>query len=129
VKISSLAFIILYIIAATCNAYTLEVCKYASDRTNKTLPYRKDRVTVVRTTGCIAGNEKPIFVYVYDIDIPLDIAQKINYNKDIKPDVLNTFCTDPDIRSTLNAFDIDTRYYSRNGSFAGSFKMTSKECR
>lgn len=107
---------------------TMDICKKASEQTNKSLPAKKDNFTVVRETACLPGKPKIRFVYILEIDIPLSVAKQINFIKEIKPDVKNTFCTDPNIRALLNAFDVDHRYYVKDGSFAGSFLIQSSEC-
>lgn len=113
-------------IAAYSN--TMDICKKASEQTNKSLPAKKDNFTVVRETACLPGSPKIRFVYILEIDVPLSVAKQINFAKEIKPGVKNTFCTDPNIRSVLNAFDVDHRYYVKDGSFAGSFLIQSSEC-
>lgn len=118
----------IYLAPIAAHSTTMDVCKKASEQTNKSLPARKDNVTVVRETGCFQGNPKIRFVYILEVNIPLDVAKQINFARDIKPGVKNTFCSDPNIRVVLNSFDIDHRYYTRDGSFAGSFLIQSSEC-
>ena len=111
------------------NSETIEICKLASANANKSLPIKKDSVTTVRETGCISARPKNIFIYVLEISVKADVARKLNYEKDIKPEVLTLFCTDPKVRPVLNAFDIDNRYYTEKGEYVGSFFMTAKECK
>jgi hypothetical protein len=107
----------------------MEICKEASEQANKLLPLKKDNVTVVRETGCFPGSPKIKFVYILEINVPIDSTRQLNFSKEIKPNVKNSFCSDPDIRSTLNLFDIDHRYYTKDGFFAGSFLIQSSECK
>ena len=108
---------------------TIEACKYASQTTNKSLPIKKDNLTVLRETSCLAGSPKNRFIYILEINVSEDIARQLNFKKEIKPNVLNTFCSDPQVRVVLNAFDVDHRYYTTNGKYVGSFLMESKECK
>ena len=107
----------------------IDTCKKVAETTNKSLPYKKDRITVVRETGCVIGKPKNKFVYVLDIDVNAEDIRGINIGKDLKPDNLNIFCSDPNLRVVLKAFDIDHRYYARRGIFAGSFLMQDSECK
>ena len=118
----------MYWLPIAAHSTTMDVCKKASEQTNRSLPAKKDNITVVRETGCLPGNPKIRFVYILEVDIPLNIAKQINFTRDLKPGVKNTFCSDPSIRALLNAFDVDHRYYTNDGSFAGSFLIQSSEC-
>jgi hypothetical protein len=118
----------MYWLPIAAHSTTMDVCKKTSEQTNKSLPAKKDNITVVRETGCLPGNPKIRFVYILEVDIPLNVAKQINFAKDMKPGVKNTFCSDPNIRALLNAFDVDHRYYAKDGSFAGSFLIQSSEC-
>jgi hypothetical protein len=111
------------------NSGTMEICKLASANTNKSLPIIKDSVTILRDTGCISASPKNIFLYILELSVTADVARKINYEKEIKPEVLTLYCTDPRVRPVLNAFDIDSRYYTKKGEYVGSFFMTAKECK
>lgn len=108
---------------------TMEICKLASANTNKSLPIKKDNVTILRDTGCISASPKNIFIYFLEVSVTADVAKRINYEKEIKPQVLTLYCTDPKVRVFLNAFDVDNRYYTKKGEFVGSFYMTAKECK
>jgi len=127
-------FILFYLAGAfvaplTAHASSLELCKSAVDKMSKFLPVRKDSNTVVKNVGCAPGQPKIRFVYRLEISgLSQDILSQIDVNKDIKPDALNLFCTDPNMRALLNEFDVDHRYYSERGVFVGSFLMESREC-
>jgi hypothetical protein len=110
-------------------AQTMSMCKSVAAELNKTLPIKKDRLTTIRETGCVPGKPKNTFLYVLEVDASLADMQALNLKKDIKPNVLNTFCTDPKVRPVLEAYDVDNRYFTLKGEFAGSFLMTAKECK
>ena len=110
-------------------ANTLEICKSAAAEMRKTLPLRKDNVTVILSVNCIPGKPKHRLVHIAEVSIPVEMMRQIDVNTEIKPSVLTTYCTDPAIRVTLNAYDVDYRYYTKTGAFGGSFLMKSSECR
>ncbi len=126
--------ILLYLAGAffalpAAHASSLELCKSAVEKISKFLPVRKDSNTVVKNVGCAPGQHKIRFFYRLEISgLSQDILSQIDVNKDIKPDALNLFCTDPNMRALLNAFDVDHRYYTERGEFFGSFLMESREC-
>jgi hypothetical protein len=115
--------------ASSAHANTIEICKNTVDITRKILPLRKDSVTVVKNVLCAPGVLKNKFVYMLEVNgVAQDIVSQIDVTRDIKPDALNQFCTDPKLRALLNAFDVDHRYYTARGIFIGSFLMESREC-
>lgn len=107
---------------------TLEACKISISSVNKSLPIRKDNLTIVKEAACLPGSPKNRFVYILEVGIDAELARKINFDKEIKPGVLKTFCTDPQVRNVINLYDVDHRYYTKKGEYVGSFLMTSKEC-
>lgn len=118
-----------FVVPLTAHASSLELCKSTVDTVSKILPARKDSNTVVKNVGCVPGKPKNRFVYRLEISgLSQDTLKQIDVNKDVKPDALNLFCTDPNMRALLNAFDVDHRYYTERGVFVGSFLMESKEC-
>jgi len=110
-------------------ANTVQICKFVAAEMRKTLPLRKDNVTVIRSVDCILSKPKHRLVHIVEVSIPVETLRQIDVNRDIKPSVLTTYCTDPAIRATLNAYDVDYRYYTQTGAFGGSFLMKSSECR
>lgn len=110
-------------------AKTLDVCQKAAANVNRMGVVQKDKYTFTKSAGCVPSSPKHRFVYMLELrGLPVDVARQINFEGDIKPGALNTFCTDPDMRAVLNAYDIDHRYYTESGVFAGSFLMRSREC-
>lgn len=95
----------------------------------KTLPLRKDSITVVRDVGCLPGKPKHKLVHFVEVSAHIGVLRQLDLSKEIKPDALRTYCTDPEIRPAIKAFDIDYRYYTIDGTFAGSFIMRESECR
>ena len=111
------------------HASTLAICRETAAHLSKMLPMRKDGITVIREAQCMPSTPKNRLVYILEVNAPIETLRQFDLRKEIKPGVLNTYCTDPEIRVTLNAFDIDHRYFTPNGTFAGSFLMRAKECR
>ncbi len=118
-----------FVLSLPAHATTMETCKLAASQMSKSLPLRKDNITVIRSVGCVASNPKNRFVHIVDVTAPLEVMRQIDLNAEIKPSVLMTYCTDPQIRITLDAFDMEYRYYTQQGRFAGSFLMKASECR
>lgn len=111
------------------NANSLQTCKTVADTVRKALPARKDSFTVVKSVGCVPGKPKNRFVYMLEVTgLNQDILKQIDVKKELKPGGLNQFCTDPNMRVLLNAFDVDHRYYTDLGVFIGSFLMKAREC-
>lgn len=110
-------------------AKTLDVCQKAAANANRMGVVQKDKYTFTKNAACIPGSPKHRFVYMLELrGLPNDVFRQINFARDIKPSGLNQFCTDPDMRALLNAYDVDHRYYSEDGTFIGSILMQSHEC-
>jgi hypothetical protein len=107
----------------------MDACKSAASIISKSLPIKKDNVTLLRDVGCLPSSPKNKFIYIMEVSVDAGLAKQINFNKEIKPGVLKTFCTDPQVRNLLNSYDIDHRYYTNSGEYVGSFLMVSKECK
>jgi hypothetical protein len=123
------ALLALFIQPSLAKENTFEFCKKAADNVTKMGITQKDKYTFVRGAGCIPGNPKNRFVYMLELrGISTDIIRHIDVARDIKPDGLRQFCTDPAMRALLNAYDVDHRYYLENGVYVGSFLMQSREC-
>jgi Co/Zn/Cd efflux system component len=108
---------------------TIDLCKSASQIMNKSLPIKKDNLTIMRETSCLPSSPKIKFLHIMEISSPIEMVKQIDFKTAIKPNVLNTYCTDPQVRVVLNAFDIEYRYYTNKGEYVGTFLMTSKECK
>ena len=128
-KISKILILLVFIQILPSMAQTMSMCKSVAAEVSKTLPIKKDRLTTIREAGCVPGKPKNTFLYVIEVDATLDAIKSIDFNKEVKPRVLNTFCTDPKVRPVLEAYDVDNRYFTLKGEFAGSFLMTAKECK
>lgn len=110
-------------------ANDLDLCNKVVEKINPTLPIKKDNLTTLKNVGCIPQSKRVILAYIHEVSVSAEVLKKINLEKEIKPNALNTFCTDPNIRVVLNIFDVDFRYYTMNGIFGGSFLITSKDCK
>jgi hypothetical protein len=124
----SLAFCMAFM-SINSSAQTLDECKATSQIVNKSLPIKKDNLTILRETACITGMKKQKFIYIMEVSLSKEDANNIDFKYTLKPRVLNTFCSDPQVRVILNAFDVDHHYYTKNGEFMGSFLMSSIECK
>lgn len=128
-KNATMLLLALCLLPGFAAAKTLDVCQKAAANVNRMGAVQKDKYTFAKNAACIPGSPKHRFVYMLELrGLPTDVARQINFEGDIKPGALNTFCTDPDMRAVLNAYDVDHRYYTESGVFAGSFLMQSREC-
>ena len=128
-EVKKISSILIFFFCFPAFASDLELCKQVANKINSTLPIQKDRLTTLKSVGCIPQSKKVILAYIHEVTISAESMKKINLEKEIKPNNLNTFCSDPNIRVVLNIFDVDFRYYTTDGKFGGSFSITSKECK
>ncbi|MFC7410863.1 hypothetical protein [Hydrogenophaga atypica] len=125
--VAALLGAVLVHVAASAN--TLDLCQKAATNANRMGVVQKDKYTFSKSAACIPASPKHRFVYMLELrGLPNDVFRQIDFARDIKPSGLNQFCTDPDMRALLNAYDVDHRYYSEDGTFIGSILMQSQEC-
>lgn len=113
--------------SSSAGATSMEACKNTSKITNQYLPQKKDSITTVKSTACFPGNSKNKFIYLLEVSTSLHNAKKVNFGE-IKRDVINTLCTDPNTRALINAYDVEYRYYTNDGTFVASYMISSNEC-
>jgi len=114
--------------AGSANATDMKVCKSVSQRLQSTLPIKVDRFTKITNISCIPSSSKVVLAYIHELTVPLDVAKSIDFAREIKPGSLNFFCSDPQGRSVINAFDVMMRYYLPNGTYVGSFSISTRDC-
>ena len=123
-----LLFLLIIFQAFPVHSETMSVCKAVASELKKSLPIKKDNLTTIRDVGCLQSKPKNLLIYILEVDALLSAVKMIDFNKELKPINLRIFCSDPKIRPVLDAYDIDHRYYTIKGDFAGSFLLSSKEC-
>lgn len=125
-------FLFVFLVSAystLANASDMKLCKIVVERLQETLPIKVDRFTKVTNISCVPSTKKVVLAYIHEISAPIDIVKSINFEREIKPNSLNYYCTDPAGQVTLNAFDITMRYYTENGTYAGAFFVRKSECK
>ena len=113
------------------HAYTLSMseCTQISNELNATTPQLVDYVTELKTTLCYRNASNQVsFNYVYDLlsnDFPGS-----GLPSSFKRNMVNTFCTDPDIRLFLDTVsEIKVTYYFKNsGRFYDQFSFSNRNC-
>ena len=117
--------------AGEAKAYTLSIleCQAISNDINSTAPQQIDYVTELKGTVCYknASNEVS-FNYIYNL-LSNDFPHS-GFTAQFKNNVVNTFCTDPEIRIFLDTLsEIKMTYYFKNsGKFYDQFAFSNKNC-
>lgn len=123
--LSCLQFFVAFNIHAQTTNY--EMCIKVAAEISKTFPIRKDDLTVLKSAVCTKGNPKNDIWYIHEVDINKEQIKFIDL-QNLKPNIRNLWCSDPDLRYTLNAYNIGFRYYIKDGTYIRAFSLKSLEC-
>jgi hypothetical protein len=107
---------------------SLNQCAEVAKKISESLPIRKDKISVLTSVSCLRTSPKNTLVHVVAVDTEENKDRSFEMERHLKPSVQNTYCSDPKIRPTLNAFDINFRYYNSVGVFWGEFTIRAVEC-
>lgn len=109
---------------------TVEQCWGVANYVKKGLPNRIDSVTVITGVTCLPArtvNAKNEVVYVAQIELPSRRLVGANIDK-LRPEVLNTWCTEPNMKKLLRVYDVKYKYFSLDGKFIGNLSLSIKDC-
>lgn len=106
----------------------LNICNEATEISNKTKPYRVDKVTIAIKTYCSIKNDRIINTSLLQIefekkDLPSDMLQLLE--KQIKPNV----CNMSGVNETLKIHDIAMEYIDISGANIGTILFTKDKCK
>lgn len=122
---------LLLTVAPAVNAQTsssaFSTCKFVADKARKSLPIQIDSLTKMVNVTCVELFDRPLLLYVAEVKLTSDYLHAIDLQS-IKPVVLNTWCTDPNMRVVLEMFDVNYRYYLIDGVFIGDIKLKNTQC-
>ena len=107
-----------------------ELCNSTTSEINKNYPTRVDKVTTIKSSGCITDANNKLMIS-YNMVVDFDGGSMINHNAldSYRPKVLNTLCSDPETLRLLQYFPVQYKYYFDNGKYIGEIKVSINNCR
>ena len=123
------------------NVISLDVCKDISSEVNRAMPTRVDEVTTTTTTMCIPEykNKSASLMYMRTIDTNSPLWTEYTNNdseiiksimKNNEDELLNGFCTNPDMRMLLDGLvSIIYNYSSIDGTHITKFSINKNDCK
>jgi len=122
------AFGVISTLFGSVYASDMKLCKTVAERLEGTLPIKVDRFTKVTKIGCIPSSSKVALTYIHELSVSLEVAKSVDFTREIKPGSLKFFCSDPQGRAVVDKFDVNMRYYIPDGTYVGSFLISTKDC-
>jgi hypothetical protein len=113
---------------AHASSDTFGLCKFVADNARKSLPIRVDKLTEMTNVTCLSLSNKVVLVYIAEVNLTEEYLSAIDLRA-LKPAMLNTWCSDPNMKRTLEVFDVNYRYYLQDGLFIGNIELKNTECR
>jgi hypothetical protein len=104
-----------------------EQCDVTAGEINRNTPTQIDRVTVLINAVCFSQYGRVTLRYANLLLAP-EVAISQESMDRMKPLLLNIWCTDPDLRQTIQRVDIQYVYYSDAGIYLGKLDLRRSEC-
>jgi len=100
-------------------------CNGAAGEVNQSAPQQIDQITVLKSAVCFQDGNAVVFQYRMQLSVP---GNQVNLNL-IKPNMISTWCTDPQLTPMLKLFNIQYNYTDRQGKFIGRIDISTRDCR
>ncbi len=127
-KYGSVAISFFFIFSKNVYADLLAECTSTANSINKTTPQVLDKVTTLMGSVCFQEGGKVTLNYRNKLDVPQGAVDQGKLNT-LKPQMLNTWCTDPTQRQTINLVNIRYTYTDPSGKFIGKIDLSKSECK
>ena len=116
------------IFLTTAHASLLSECTSITNLINKSTPQVIDKITTLTSAICFPEGSTVILDYRNKLDIPSGVVDQGKLNS-LKPQMLATWCTDPQQRQTLNLLNIRYTYTDASGKFIGKIDLSKSQCK
>ena len=110
------------------NKLNNEECNLLANEINKSLAnMHVDKVTILNTSFC-ARDAHLTYMYTVTENVTRNVFKK-RMNQELKPIVINSWCTDPDMFFLMEMLDsITYNYRSDNGNYLGEYTIDESYC-
>lgn len=103
-------------------------CNVIARQINQSTPQKLDQVTTLLNATCAREGRNVRMLYRNRVDAQPGTVNQATLNL-IRPQMVNTWCTDPEQRSALNLINIQYRYIDSSGNHIGKIDISKSDCR
>ena len=107
--------------------YCLEMAKLVNSKS----PMKIDEITTAKGSGCKKSSPH-IFQYYYYIGkeiVPEQLSVATQALKEAKPNLLKSWCSNPDMLAVLGIYDVEYVYRDIKESYLGSVEIKDQDCK
>ena len=119
-------FIFLIFFSTHSYAGSLFECKALVKETNKNMPMQVNKITKIKSVGCIDG-KPPTIQYLNQVDVNAS-KNLITTVKSSRLNQLNFWCTSPEQRAVMNIYNIEYKYTDKSGRYIASNRFNKSQC-
>ena len=117
---------LLFISVNSAHAATLlQECNGEAAQINQSAPQVIDRITTLKSAICFQDSNAVVLQYRMQLSVTGD---QVNLGL-IKPNMISTWCSDPQLLPMLKVINIQYAYTDPQGKFIGRIDISRRDCR
>ncbi len=103
----------------------LAECNDVASSINQSAPQAIDKITTLVNSACFADGRSVVLQYRMRLSVT---GQQVDLNR-LKPNMVNSWCTDPQLRPLLNYINVQYSYSDPQGRYIGRVDISQRNCR
>lgn len=101
------------------------LCRAFTEHFNPQLPMQVDSMTTLRNVSCPVYGNSTVLTYNYVVSSTTLTQDDINRQR---PSMVNSWCTTPEMRTSLEIMGVQYLYYRANGEMFARLNITLNAC-
>lgn len=114
--------------SSSARADLLTDCNQTASEVNRSTPQVLDNITTLLNAVCFRDGGAVTLSYRNRLSVNPGAVTQANLNN-LRPGMVNTWCTDPDMRVLINQVNIQYTYSDAAGRFVGKIDLSRRDCR
>ena len=125
---SQALFLALMVGSVSARADLLTDCNQTASEVNRSTPQVLDNITTLLNAICFKDGGAVTLSYRNRLSVNPGAVTQANLNN-LRPGMVNSWCTDPDMRALINQVNIQYTYSDAGGRFVGKIDLSRRDCR
>ncbi len=114
--------------SSSARADLLTDCNQTASEVNRSTPQVLDNITTLINAVCFRDGGAVTLSYRNRLSVNPGAVTQANLNN-LRPGMVNSWCTDPDMRVLINQVNIQYTYSDAAGRFIGKIDLSRRDCR
>ena len=114
--------------SSSARADLLTDCNQTASEVNRSTPQVLDNITTLINAVCFRDGGAVTLSYRNRLTVNPGTVTQANLNN-LRPGMVNSWCTDPDMRVLINQVNIQYTYSDAAGRFIGKIDLSKRDCR